>query len=97
DKKGIRTYTNTESLLFGVVQHKTSRANDMQLHSHAITANLTRDQDNALRTLGSCSKQKDGVINGTGERIYHFQKYYTALYQSHLATNTQDLDFQTKG
>lgn len=97
DKEGIRTYTNTQSMLFGVVQHRTSRENDMQIHSHALAANMTKGQDDALRTLASCSKQKGGVINGSGERIYNFQKYYTALYQSHYATHAQDLGFQTKG
>ncbi|MFA0213016.1 MobF family relaxase, partial [Vibrio artabrorum] len=83
--------------LFAVVQHKTSRNNDMQLHSHALTANMTRDQNNALRALGTCLKQKGGVINGTGERIYHFQKYYGALYQSQFATLINELGFQTRG
>ncbi|MFA0212413.1 MobF family relaxase, partial [Vibrio artabrorum] len=80
-----------------MVQHKTSRNNDMQIHSHALTANMTRDQDNTLRALGTCLKQKGGVINGTGERIYNFQKYYGALYQSQFATLISELDFQTRG
>ncbi|MFA0125826.1 MobF family relaxase, partial [Vibrio sp. 10N.261.48.A2] len=67
------------------------------VHSHALAANMTRNQEGELRTLASSLKQKGGVINGSGERIYNFQKYYTALYQSHLAKESQELGFQTQG
>ncbi|MFS1950517.1 conjugative transfer relaxase/helicase TraI (plasmid) [Vibrio lentus] len=95
--KGEREYQNTQSMLFAVVRHKTSRANEPQVHSHALAANMTRNQEGELRTLASSLKQKGGVINGSGERIYNFQKYYTALYQSHLAKESQELGFQTQG
>ncbi|MEZ8862535.1 conjugative transfer relaxase/helicase TraI [Vibrio sp. 10N.247.311.51] len=95
--KGEREYHNTQSMLFAVVRHKTSRANEPQVHSHALAANMTRNQEGELRTLASSLKQKGGVINGSGERIYNFQKYYTALYQSHLAKGAQELGYQTQG
>lgn len=97
NETGTREFTNTESMIFAVVRHKTSRENDPQIHSHALAANMTRDQEGALRTLASTIKQKGGVIHGTGERIYHFQKYYTALYQSQLARDAQELGFQMHG
>ncbi len=97
NKDGIREYNNTESMIFSVVRHKTSRENDLQLHSHALAANMTRDQEGVLRTLASSMKQKGGIINGTGERIYNFQKYFTALYQSDLAKSAQELGFQMRG
>ncbi|MFA0125314.1 MobF family relaxase, partial [Vibrio sp. 10N.261.48.A2] len=34
--KGEREYQNTQSMLFAVVRHKTSRANEPQVHSHAL-------------------------------------------------------------
>ncbi|MEZ9531721.1 relaxase domain-containing protein, partial [Vibrio sp. 10N.286.51.F4] len=80
--EGAREFHNTYSMIFAVVRHKTSRENDPQVHSHALAANMTRDQEGKLRTLASSLKQKGGVINGTGERIYNFQKYYGILYQS---------------
>ncbi|MFA0425761.1 relaxase domain-containing protein, partial [Vibrio sp. 10N.222.54.A1] len=70
NKEGEREFNNTENMAFAVVRHKTSRENDPQLHSHALTANMTRDKEGQLRTLASSLKQKGGVINGTGERIY---------------------------
>ncbi|MCG3741177.1 conjugative transfer relaxase/helicase TraI [Vibrio cincinnatiensis] len=98
NEKGIQSFENTHSMLFGVVRHKTSRTNDAQLHSHALAANMTRDKEGNLRALASCLKQKGGVINGTSERIYNYQKYYTALYQSQLAKIATDkLGFQVRG
>ncbi|WP_131087121.1 MobF family relaxase, partial [Vibrio vulnificus] len=97
NKEGEREFHNTNSMIFAVVRHKTSRENDMQVHSHALAANMTRDQEGQLRTLASSIKQKGGVINGTGERIYNFQKYYGILYQSQLAKEAQDLGYATRG
>ncbi|GBL02324.1 conjugative transfer relaxase/helicase TraI [Vibrio harveyi] len=92
-----RELQNSDSMIFAVVRHKTSRENDMQVHSHALAANMTRDQEGQLRTLASSIKQKGGVINGTGERIYNFQKYYGILYQSQLAKEAQELGYTTRG
>ncbi|KOO12537.1 hypothetical protein AKJ18_22780, partial [Vibrio xuii] len=97
NEAGEREFHNTQSMIFAVVRHKTSRNNDPQVHSHALAANMTRDQEGNLRTLASNLKQKGGVINGSGERIYNFQKYYTALYQSQFARESEELGFQTKG
>ncbi|SON51621.1 conjugative transfer relaxase/helicase TraI [Vibrio tapetis] len=96
-EKGIQEYENTDSMLFAVVRHKTSRENDPQVHSHALAANMTRDQEGDLRALSTSLKQKGGVINGTGERIYNFQKYYGILYQSQLAKDVQALGYSTRG
>ncbi|MGX9523109.1 conjugative transfer relaxase/helicase TraI [Vibrio mediterranei] len=96
-EKGVQEYEDTDSMIFAVVRHKTSRENDMQIHSHALTANMTRDQEGDLRALSTSLKQKGGVINGTGERIYNFQKYYSSLYQSQLARGAQELGYTTQG
>ncbi|MEZ8918576.1 conjugative transfer relaxase/helicase TraI [Vibrio splendidus] len=96
-EKGVQEYDNTDAMMFAVIRHKTSRENDMQLHSHALAANMTRDKEGELRALSTCLKQKGGVINGSGERIYNFQKYYTSLYQSHLAKEAENLGFSMRG
>ena len=96
-EKGVQEYENTDSMIFAVVRHKTSREDDMQIHSHALAANMTRDQEGDLRALSTSLKQKGGVINGTGERIYNFQKYYGILYQSQLAKGAQELGYTTRG
>ena len=94
---GERELTNTESMIFAAIPHRTSRENDPQLHDHVLTPNMTRDQEGALRTLASTIKQQGGVINGSSERIYNFQKYYTALYQSTLAKGCEALGYKTQG
>jgi len=94
---GERIFTNTESMIFAAIPHRTSRENDPQLHDHVLTPNMTRDQEGALRTLASTIKQHGGVINGSSERIYNFQKYYTALYQSTLAKGCEALGYKTQG
>ncbi|MFA0494146.1 MobF family relaxase, partial [Vibrio sp. 10N.222.54.B11] len=96
-EKGVQEYENTDSMLFAVVRHKTSRENDMQVHSHALAANMTRDKEGDLRALSTSLKQKGAVINGTGERIYNFQKYYGILYQSQLAKEAETLGYSTRG
>ncbi len=97
NEEGQREFINTENMAFAVVRHKTSRENEPQLHSHSLAVNMTRDTKGQLRTLASNLKQKGGVINGTGERLYQFQKYYTALYQSQLALSAQEMGYQVKG
>lgn len=89
-------FENTGALLFGLVTHKTSRENEPAMHTHVLTPNMTRDSEGKLRALASCLKQSGSEINGTSERIYRDQKYYTALYQSSYAKAVQDLGYTTK-
>ena len=46
-------FENTQNLLFGLVQHKTSREDEPQLHTHALLANMTFDQQGGLKNLAS--------------------------------------------
>ncbi len=96
-EKGVQAFENTGNMAFAVIPHKTSRENDPQLHAHVLTANMTRDKEGELRALATAIKQNGEVINGTGDRIYNFQKYYTALYQSQLAKEAQGLGYQIQG
>ncbi|MPY24478.1 conjugative transfer relaxase/helicase TraI [Shewanella sp. YLB-07] len=90
------SFENTGNLLFAMVRHKTSREDDPQLHTHSLTANMTRDSEGTLRALASSFKQQGGIINGTGERVYHHQKYYTSLYQSTYARAVENMGYQTR-
>ncbi|MFS1436436.1 MobF family relaxase [Vibrio lentus] len=47
-QRGSTEFHNTDSMIFAVVRHKTSRENDPQVHSHALAANMTRDQEGKL-------------------------------------------------
>jgi len=89
-----QSYANTHKMLFGLIQHKTSREDDPQLHTHALTANMTRDDQGRLRALATNLKQSGGVINGTLERVYSHQMYYGALYQSVLARGVEKAGYE---
>ncbi len=99
DREGKYQFVNTEKMLFALVRHKTSREDEPQLHTHALAANMTRDEEGLLRALASTTVQKDGIVNGSTERIYHNQKYYTSLYQGFLAKEAEKLgySFQAQG
>ena len=74
---GDMQYHNTKNLIFSMVQHQTSREADPQLHTHSLMANITRDSDNRLKALASCTHQASSEIQGTMARIYNHQKYYS--------------------
>ncbi|MDC5870574.1 conjugative transfer relaxase/helicase TraI [Vibrio europaeus] len=97
DEQGKQTFENTGQMLFAAVQHKTSREDDPQLHTHALAANMTRDEEGKLRALASCLRQKDGVINGSSERLYASQKYYGMLYQSEYAKLAEQAGYTIRG
>jgi len=93
DEQGKTAFANTGNLLFAMVRHKTSREDEPQMHTHALTSNMTKDEQNTLRALASCFKQQGGVINGTNERIYNHQLYYGMLYQSYLSKQVEPLGY----
>ncbi|MDC5808794.1 conjugative transfer relaxase/helicase TraI [Vibrio europaeus] len=97
DEQGKQTFENTGQMLFAAVHHKTSREDDPQLHTHALAANMTRDDEGKLRALASCLRQKDGVINGSSERLYASQKYYGMLYQSQYAKLAEQAGYTIRG
>ncbi|GLO64173.1 conjugal transfer protein TraI [Vibrio sp. MACH09] len=97
DENGKQTFNNTGQMLFAAILHKTSREDDPQLHTHSLATNMTRDEEGQLRALASCLRQKDGVINGSAERIYSFQKYYGIVYQSEFAKLAEQAGYTIKG
>jgi conjugative transfer relaxase protein TraI len=92
--QGQLAFVDTSALLIAVFEHTTSRSGDPQLHSHAVIANMTRLQQGPLRALASCTRQRSSVINGTFERLYAHQKYYSALYHGHLAKTVTSLGYR---
>ncbi|PSV87285.1 MobF family relaxase, partial [Photobacterium iliopiscarium] len=90
------SYTNSQNLLFGLVQHKTSRENDPQLHTHTLLANMTHDKDGNLKNLASSFIQNGFETQGTYERILENQKYYGMIYQSELGRSLDKMGYQIK-
>ncbi|HIF9519360.1 TPA: conjugative transfer relaxase/helicase TraI [Photobacterium damselae] len=89
-------FENTRNLLFGLVQHKTNRNNEPQLHTHALQANMTYDNQGTLKNLASSSVQNGFETQGTYERILENQKYYGMAYHSELGRALEDMGFTIK-
>ncbi|MGR5187332.1 conjugative transfer relaxase/helicase TraI [Photobacterium damselae] len=89
-------FENTQNLLFGLVQHKTSRENEPQLHTHALQANMTYDKQGSLKNLASSSVQNGFETQGTYERVLENQKYYTRIYHSELGRSLEDMGYAIK-
>ncbi|MDA7742259.1 conjugative transfer relaxase/helicase TraI [Francisellaceae bacterium] len=85
-----QTFQNTGKMCLAKIRHCTSRANDPQVHTHLLAPNMSLDDDGKLRAMASTMIQKNGVINGMAERVYHDQKYYSAHYQSAYAHLLQE-------
>ncbi|MGR5386426.1 conjugative transfer relaxase/helicase TraI, partial [Photobacterium damselae] len=89
-------FVNSENLLFGLVQHKTNRNNEPQLHTHALQANMTYDNQGALKNLASSSVQNGFETQGTYERILENAKYYGMAYHSELGRALEEMGFAIK-
>lgn len=72
-RKGVDGVTpiHTAGFAAAIFDHRTSRAGDPQLHSHALVVNKLRCADGAWRTID-------------GHEIYHHKKAAGALYQAGL-------------
>ncbi|MCD9477133.1 conjugative transfer relaxase/helicase TraI [Photobacterium phosphoreum] len=92
-------FVNSQNLLFGLVQHKTSREDEPQLHTHALLANMTFDQQDGLKNLASSTVKNGFETQGTFERVLENQKYYGMTYQSELgrALETMGYTIQSLG
>ena len=89
-------FVNSQNLLFGLVQHKTNRNNEPQLHTHALQANMSYDNQGNLKNLASCSVQNGFETQGTYERILENAKYYGMAYQSELGHDLEEMGFAIK-
>ena len=73
----------TANLVVAKFRHETSRAQDPQLHTHAIVLNMTQRKDGAWRAL-----KNDDIIQST--------RFLGAIYNSELAAGLQKLGFHLK-
>ena len=80
-----QVFQNTGKMCVAKVRHCTSREDDPQVHTHLLVPNMSLDDEGKLRAMASTMIQKNGVINGMAERVYHDQIYYGAHYHSAYA------------
>jgi conjugative relaxase-like TrwC/TraI family protein len=81
--QGKSMIETTGNLVVAKFRHETSRAQDPQLHTHAIVLNMTKRQDGQWRAL-----KNDEIIQST--------RFLGAVYNSELAAELQKLDFELK-
>lgn len=71
----------TGNLAIATFRHATSRAQDPQLHTHAVVLNATRDRDGAWRSLEP-------------RAFYQLQKEIGAIYRQELAHGVAELGYR---
>ena len=85
-RKYVNGQVQTEKggkIIAGLFQHDTSRALDPQLHTHAVIANMVKDSTGTFRSLSN-------------EALYNGKMLLGQIYRSELASNLQDLGYETK-
>jgi conjugative relaxase-like TrwC/TraI family protein len=79
--KNYDTYTvQSDNMLVSRFKHGTSRANDPQLHTHAVILNMTKCRDGDIRAISN-------------EPIFQNQKLVNAIYQNEFAIELQKLGY----
>jgi conjugative relaxase-like TrwC/TraI family protein len=80
---GSSRVERTENLIVAKFRHETSRAQDPQLHTHAIVMNLTQRKDGSWRAL-----RNDPIVKST--------KFLGAEYRTSLAAQLKDLGYELR-
>jgi conjugative relaxase-like TrwC/TraI family protein len=70
----------SDNMLVSRFKHGTSRANDPQLHTHAVVLNMTECKDGKIRAISN-------------EHIFQNQKLVNAIYQNELSIELQKLGY----
>ena len=81
--QGKSMLETTGNLVVAKFRHETSRAQDPQLHTHAIVLNMTKRSDGQWRAL-----KNDDIIQST--------RFLGAIYNSELAAGLQKLGYHLK-
>lgn len=93
-------YQNTNNLVVALFHHDLSRAKDPQLHTHGVTMNMTERQDGKWRSLasqrGSYNENTKNTVNGFIERVRHYNRYYSKLYETELAFQVKELGYEIR-
>ncbi|MGR3762428.1 MobF family relaxase (plasmid) [Roseobacteraceae bacterium NS-SX3] len=80
---GEMTTTNGEGIIAGIYRHDTSRALDPNLHSHAVIANMVKNENGGYSALRN-------------EDVYNNRKLITEIYRSAFEARMQELGIATE-
>lgn len=89
-KDGIVHYVDTKSLVVAAFRQLSSRTNDPDLHTHAVTMNITFTTDSRARSLASDIHKDQGVI----EQLQKYITYAGLLYRSELANSLKESGYR---
>jgi conjugative relaxase-like TrwC/TraI family protein len=78
---GVTTIEQTGNLVVAQFQHETSRAQDPQLHTHAVVINATQRDDGEWRALDN-------------QEFYRLKMTAGAIYRAELANEVQRLGYE---
>lgn len=78
---GTVVYAQTRNFTAATFRHETSRAQDPQLHTHAVILNMTRDAEGGWRSLDS-------------RALYQLQKSIGEVYRQELAMGARRLGYE---
>lgn len=79
---GEMTTSNGEGIISGIFRHDTSRALDPNLHSHAVIANMVKNEN-------------DGYSALRNESIYNNRKLITEIYRSDFEARVKEFGIET--
>ncbi|WP_299775763.1 MobF family relaxase [uncultured Tateyamaria sp.] len=74
---------NAEGIIAGIYRHDTSRALDPNLHSHAVIANMARNEKGEYTAIRN-------------EEIYRNQKVITEVYRSDFESRLKEMGIETQ-
>src|SRR5205823_6353151 len=90
-------YQRTGNMVAALYHHDLSRAKDPQLHTHAVTMNLTQRTDGQWRSMASSMGAYDGSVtegvHGFIERVRNSKRYFGKIYEAELACRVRDLGY----
>ena len=82
-KDGEIVTTKAEGIIAGIYRHDTSRALDPNLHSHAVIANMVKNENGTYTAL-------------TNEAIFKHQKLITEVYRSDFEARLKEMGIATE-
>lgn len=77
---GKHIHVKSDNMIAAQFTHGTSRADDPQLHTHAVVINMTRTPDGRYKAISN-------------EHIFRHQSLINNIYQNELAVNLQKLGY----
>jgi len=80
-KSGKTTFENCQKIISAIFRHELSRDLDPQLHSHAIIANIAKDQNGNWRSAYF-------------DEIYNNKKFLGLIYRSYLAKLVKEIGYE---